>query len=297
MDVRHLQYFLETAKRRSFTKAAEALHVTQPTISKMIRILEEELGVELFDRTARQIVLTDAGEAVMIQAQQIVRSLENLSVDLADVTSMRKGQIRIGLPPMTGAPFFPELIAAFHKLYPRIGIRLIEEGARTIEREVESGSLDLGVAVLPVDTERFDMFTFVKEELRLVVHHGHRFARRQTVRLAELSGEKFLMFREGFTLHESIPAACIQAGFKPDIIYESSQWDFLSGMAGAGLGVALLPETICRKLSPDKVATITLVSPRIPWHLVMIWRKEGYLSYAAREWLRFSKERLSLPNP
>ncbi|MFS0839969.1 LysR family transcriptional regulator [Paenibacillus sp. 1P03SA] len=296
MDVRHLHYFLETARRKSFTKAAEALHVTQPTISKMIRILEEELGVELFDRTARQIVLTDAGEAVLIQAQQIVRSLENLSVDLADVTSMRKGQIRIGLPPMTGAPFFPELIAAFHRLYPGIGIRLIEEGARTVEREVESGSLDLGVAVLPVDADRFGMFAFVKEELRLVVHPGHRLARRQTVRLAELSGEKFLLFREGFTLHESIPEACIQAGFKPDIIYESSQWDFLSGMAEAGLGVALLPETICRKLNPDKVATVTLVSPRIPWHLVMIWRKEGYLSYAAREWLRFSKEWLSRPD-
>ncbi|MVP00541.1 LysR family transcriptional regulator [Paenibacillus lutrae] len=295
MDVRHLQYFLETAKRRSFTKAAEALHVTQPTISKMIRTLEEELGVDLFDRSSRQIVLTDAGEAVLAQAQQIVRSVEQLSVQLGDVVSMRKGQIRIGLPPMIGAPFFPELIAAFHRLYPGIGIRLIEEGGRTVEQEVENGSLDLGVAVLPVDPLKFDQFSFVKEELRLVVHKEHRLANRKSVRLAELSREPFLMFQEDFTLYERIPQACIQAGFKPDIIYESSQWDFLSAMAGAGLGVALLPETICRRLDPAKVVDITLVSPSIQWHLAMIWRKDGYLSFAAREWLRFSREWLFKP--
>ena len=111
MDIRQLTYFVEVAKHQSFTKAALALHVTQPTLSKMVKNLEEEMEVVLFDRSARQIGLTDAGEVVYEQAQKIIYSLDDLSASLYDVMNLKKGRIKIGLPPVISTLFFPTIIA------------------------------------------------------------------------------------------------------------------------------------------------------------------------------------------
>lgn len=292
MDIRHLKYFLEVVRCGSFTKAAETLHITQPTISKMIRGLEEELGVALLSRSGKQIEPTDAGLAIIDQARLIVHALDNLSAELEDTVQLRKGVIRIGLPPMAGASFFPRVIGDFRRTYPLIRIELSEEGAKTIERAVEQGSLDIGVVVMPTDEERFNAFPFVRENLRLLLHPGHRLAGRESVELAELAEERFILFRHDFALHGQITAACLQAGFEPQIVFESAQWDFISEMVASDFGIAMLPETICRQLDPHRVAVVPLTTPGIPWHLAMIWRKEAYLSFVVREWIDFARERL-----
>lgn len=289
MDIRHLTYFVEVARYKSFTKAGEALHITQPTISKMVRNLEEELGVTLFDRTNKQIALTDAGEVVLAQAQHIVKSLENLTTELADVMNIKKGSLRIGLPPMVGASFFPQIITEFHTRYPQITLQILEDGGQTIEHDVQEGNLDLGVVVLPVDEEQFDFFPFANEHLMLVVHPSHPFARREEVALTELQKEPFILFREDFTLHHHIRAACREAGYQPHVICESSQWDFIGEMVAVNLGIALLPATIVKELDTTRVCSIPLKQPAIPWHLGVIWRKDKYLSFAARKWIELTR--------
>jgi DNA-binding transcriptional LysR family regulator len=128
----------------------------------------------------------------------------------------------------------------------------------------------------------------------LVVHPEHRLARRGSVPLGELREESFILFRDDFALHDRIPAACIRAGFQPNVVFESSQWDFISEMVAADLGIAMLPETVCRNLDSRRIAVVPLEPPGIPWHLAMIWRKDAYMSYALREWVRFAQERLQL---
>lgn len=105
--------------------------------------------------------------------------------------------------------------------------------------------------------------------------------------------ERFILFTSDFALHNRIIANCQAAGFDPKIVYESSQWDFIGEMAGADLGISMLPGTICRLLDPLKVTAVPLVEPVIPWQLVMAWKREGYLSLAAREWIAFTRESLS----
>ncbi|MEF3306562.1 LysR family transcriptional regulator [Paenibacillus sp. GYB003] len=293
MDIRHLKYLMEVVRCRSFTKAADTLHVTQPTISKMVKSIEEELGVELLDRSGKQVRPTDAGEAILRQAQLIVNAFDSLSSDLADVVQLKKGKIRIGLPPMAGARFFPKVIGEFRKRYPLIQLELIEDGAKKIEKSVEGGSLDIGVVVLPTDPELFDSYAFVRESLMLLVHPGHRLAGAGDVTLQELRDEPFILFRDDFALHDRIPEACIEAGFRPNVVFESSQWDFISEMVAAELGIAMLPESICRGLDARRIAAVPIRPPGIPWHLAMIWRKNGYMSYALKEWIRFAKERLA----
>ena len=107
MDIRHLEYFLEVARNQSFTKAAEKLYITQPTISKTIRNMEDEWGVTLFYRQGKRIELTDAGQIMYQQAQQMVESFQRVSAELEDLMNLKRGHLRIGLPPMVGSSFFP----------------------------------------------------------------------------------------------------------------------------------------------------------------------------------------------
>lgn len=289
MESRQLGYFIEVAKQLSFSKAAENLNVTQPTLSKMVKNLEEELDVLLIDRSTKHMKLTDAGEIVFEEAQEIMRMMDNLSYKLADMMKIKKGNIKIGLPPVIGSLFFPKLIRDFRQYYPNIHIRLEEEGAKKVEKMIEEGSVDFGFAVLPVNEELFASYPFVKSELKLIVHSGHPLANAKNVPLKRLQNESFLIMREGFAVHDRIRDYCIQSGFNPSVIYESSQWDFISEMVATGHGVAILPEPLCRKLDPSVIKTISLTEPKIPWDLAIIWRKNKYLSYATRELLQFIK--------
>jgi DNA-binding transcriptional LysR family regulator len=297
MEIRPLRYFVEVVRLRSFTRAAESLHISQPSISKMIKNLEDELGVVLLDRSARGVQLTDAGEVVYARATQVVGSLDDLSTELDDLLGLHRGAVRVGIPPMVGVSFFPGVLAEFHALYPHVALRLYEQGARRVEQAVAEGDLDLGIVLLPVDDEQFETFPFVQEHLQLVVHPGHPLAGRTEVSLRDLDRLPFVLFREDFALHGRIRRLCDRLGVELNIVCESSQWDFIGEMAAAGLGVALLPETICRRLDPDRVRTVPLTDPPIPWHLAVIWRRDRYLSFAARGWLDFVRSRLAPGGP
>lgn len=194
MDIRQLQYLIEVARFGSFTKAADALYITQPAISKAIKAMEEELGVILFDRLGKRVELTDAGQIIAGQAQQIVASFHSLTSELDDLRNLKKGHIRIGLPPMVGASFFPTVIGQFHKKYPDITIQLYEDGAKKVEQEVASGTLEVGVVVLPTTQEGLSSFPFVEEKLNLVVHPSHPLAGRKEIELAELAQDDLYCF-------------------------------------------------------------------------------------------------------
>jgi len=289
MDIRHLQYFVKVAELSSFTKAAHALYVTQPTISKMVKSIEEEIGVSLLLRSGKKVQLTDAGEVLYKRAQDIVRSFDHLTTELDELRNLKRGKLRIGLPPMIGSSFFPQVIGKFREHYPDVSIQLIEDGSKKVESNVENGQLDIGVVLLPTDQELFHTFSLIKEKLMLLVHPTHPLAKKKRVALAELEKEPFIFFREDFALHGRIIDECVQAGFQPRIIYESSQWDFISEMVAANLGIALLPKPICDDLDTSRIQILDVIEPVIPWHLVMIWRKDHYLSFAAREWIRFTQ--------
>lgn len=294
MDIRQLGYFLEVAKQMSFSRAAEKLHLTQPTLSKMVKNLEDELQVVLFDRTTKHMQLTDAGAIVLSEAQEIMRRIENMSSKLSDMMEIKQGRIKIGLPPVIGSLFFPKLLSDFHRMYPQIQIHLYEEGAKRVEKFVEDGSIDFGFAVLPVNENTFETFPFVEQELKLIVYPQHHLAGLNQVSLQALRNETFIYFVEDFALHDRIREHCIRVGFEPVIAYESSQWDFISEMVANQQGISILPEPLCQKLNPDRIKTISIIDPCIPWNLALIWRKNKYLSYATRELMAFI--RTNFPN-
>jgi len=293
MDLKHLNYFVAVAEAGSFTQAARKLHVTQPSLSKMVRLLEEDLGVQLIDRSSKQIELTDAGMTILRSAKHIIQSFERMSSDLEEVVKLKKGTLRLGIPPMVGGYFLPSIIEKFLTHYPEIRLHVIEQGGKSLEHDIIQGELDFGMVILPVkDIERYHILPCINEDLRLVVHSEHRLASQHTIRMSQLEQEPFIMFRKDFTIHHLIREQCEAAGFEPRIVFESSQWDFMTEMVAAKYGITLLPERICQQLDPKRFASISIVQPSIPWQLSMIWRKDKYLSFASREWIRFMESEL-----
>lgn len=287
MDIRQLSYFIEVAKQMSFSKAAEQLRVSQPSLSKMVKNLEDELGAVLFDRTTKKMQLTDAGKVVIGQAQEIMKLIQNLSSELSDVMEIKKGSIKIGIPPVIGSLFFPKLVRDFQLLYPNIEIELVEEGAKVIEKLAEEGSVDVWISLLPVDEDLFEVHPFASSELKLIVYPEHRLANSNQVSLFELKDEPIILLREEFALHDLIFKACIQDGFEPKISFKSSQWDFIGEMVANRLGVSIFPEALCQKLESSRIKTVSIVNPGISWDLALMWPKNKYLSFVSKEFIRF----------
>lgn len=294
MDIKHLQYFIEVTKSKSFSRAADHLFITQPTISKMIKNLESELGVVLFDRSRKQVTLTDAGETILQQAKLIDHAFKNLEMELDQLRGLKQGHIRIGLPPIFDAHFFLQIMSNFHKQYPNITFQLVEDGSKKIEEDVSNNLLDVGIVVLPTKNELFEHFSFLKEDMKLILPKSHWLANKETVHLAELNKESFILLNKDYVLNDRIIAACNRVGFYPHIVSESTQWSFIEEMVACNLGISLLPESICSHLH-QKVNTVNVIDPTINWELAIIWGKDQYLSYAAKKWIKFVIQRLT-PN-
>lgn len=291
MNIRQLECFIEIARQGSFSKAAGILHVSQPSISEMIKNLEDEIGTPLLYREARRVEPTDVGQAVLEQAQQIVFLFNNLAGHIKEIPLLKKGKISIGLPPITASTTFPRVLGEFKRRYPNIELQLHEFGSKKIRQGVNEGFLDIGVVcTLPDRGDDFEVIPFVEDPLCVIVHAAHPLATAAAIDFADLAGEGFILYSQDFSLHDQILARCKLAGFQPIILCETSQREFMTQMVEAGLGIALLPGKICAELNPRAIVSIPLADPQLYLQLAIIWRKDRYLSYAARCWLDFTSQ-------
>lgn len=293
MDIRHLEYFSEVAKHLSFTKAASSLHVSQPSLSKAIKNLEDELGVPLFYRSPKKLELTDAGKAVLGNATKVLQTFKNLTDELTDITELKKGEIKIGIPPIIGAAFFSKFISQFKAVYPLVKITLTEVGTIKIKQGIEDGSLDIGlICNIPTENNHFEVIELLKDPLMVIAHREHPLASKKEIQFSELKEEPFVLYRNDFSLHDRIIEECANNHFYPNIVCESSQKDFMIEMVEAKLGVALIPSKICYNLNKPDIVSIPFDQPKVNLELGMIWKKNKYLSFAVREFISISKEYL-----
>lgn len=287
VDIRQLEYFVAVAEQESFTKAAANVHLSQPALSKIVKNLEEELKVELFDRSTRKLKLTDAGEIVYQEALKLTASLTDLTLRLDNLMNSPTGTIRIGIPPLIGTLFFPSIARSFHNQYPKISLELVEFGAKKLVEFVEEEKVDIAIIVLPVNNPKFEIHPFIQEEFAFFCAKTHKFANRTSLSLKELSEEKFILFSKQFTLHDRIIWECVNAGFTPSVPYESSQWDLISELVAEEFGIAILPQSIYSKMNHDKITMVPLVNPTPLWELGFAVKKNSYISFANRKLIDF----------
>jgi DNA-binding transcriptional LysR family regulator len=291
MELRALRYFVEVVKQKSFTVAAEQMFVTQPTISKMVKALEDEIGSPLLLREGRQMVLTDAGQIVYQRGLDVLAAHARLEAELNDLGTFGRGTLTIGIPPMGGSLFTPA-IAAFRQRYPKVELKLFERGSKAIEAALLDGELELGGVLQPVDLAMFDVLPVSRQILWLVAQKGSRWDQAAEVALADLAGESFVFYGESLALSDVVLNACREAGFSPTIVGRSGHWDFMAALVQAGVGIALLPAPYCRRLDADTFTCRPVVAPEIHWDMAVGWRRNGYLSHAARAWIDVARQTL-----
>ncbi|MFA8438458.1 LysR family transcriptional regulator [Pueribacillus sp. YX66] len=291
MDIRQLEYFMEVAKQLNFTKAASTLHISQPSLSKTIKNMEDTLGVPLFYRSAKQLELTDAGKALLTNAKTVIDAFNNLTSELTDVVNLKKGEVRIGIPPIIGAAFFSTIISQYIESYPGIQVTLTEVGSKKIKDGVDEGTLDIGlICNLPIQKGSFETIKLLKDPLMLIVHHEHQLASKPFITFKEIESEPFIQYRHDFSLHDSIMEECARHGFYPHIVCESSQKDFMIEMVEAKLGVALLPSKICANIINENIVSIPIEDHPVNLELGMIWKKNKYLPFAVREFIEICEK-------
>ncbi|MFD2682615.1 LysR family transcriptional regulator [Bacillus seohaeanensis] len=289
MDIQHLKYLVEVAKHKNFTKASQSLHVSQPSISKMIKSLEAELQVTLLDRSERKVELTDAGKLVFEQAVKILQMVEDVHSSVNELVHIKKGTINMGLMPTLGVMLFPSVIAGFKKEYPQIDIQMAEASGKLLERKVLEGEVDLGITVLPVHSEMFESIPLLKEELVVIADPEHWLSERKFVSLSDLENEDLILFTEEFVLHDVVKQACLESGIEPNVVNESSLWDIVGEMVVAQFGISIVPLSVANRFK-GRVSVVSITSPTVNWELALIYRKNKYLSYATREFIAYIQE-------
>lgn len=296
MDIYHLEYFMEVARQKSFSKAADAIHISQPSISKAIRDLERQLGVKLFYRSNRYVELTDAGEAILEQAQQIVSSFSAITARLDGLTKLQTGKINIGLPPITGVTTFARVLGDFKKEYPKITMNLYEYGSKKIEQAIQEGLIDIGIICAPPEESViYEMIFFPVDPLWVIMHPEHRLSTMQYIDYRELEPEQLISYSNDFSLHDIVINRCRQEGFQPKIVFETSQLELMTQLVAANIGIALLPSKVCRKFDGQAIVSRPLQDQTLGIRLALCWKKGRYLSHAVRELLSFFNNNYNLP--
>lgn len=294
VQFQQLQYFVAVAETRHFTRAAERVHVAQPSLSQQIKALERELGADLFQRARGNITLTDAGEALLPLARRILADTDTARHEVQELVQLRRGRVRLGATPSLCTGLLPDVLRAFHDRYPGIRLLIEESGSHDLVRELARGALDLALIVLPLPSPAPALTTveLLREDLVVVSAPDAPAPGRgeRAVRVADLEGERLVMFRHGYDLRELTVAACRAEGFEPDFAVEGGEMDAVLGFVRAGLGLAVVPRMVATR-SGRGLRVTPLTRPGLHRTIALAHRSDVAPPRAARELQRMLLER------
>src|SRR5215211_3215712 len=243
MELRQLRYLVALADNRHFTRAAERLHVAQPALSQQIRRLEDELGLVLVHRTTRHVSLTDAGELLVERARRALAELDAARAELADLAGVRSGRVVVGAMQSLGSYDLSALLAEYHARHPAVELTVREDVSDGLLERLRADALDLAFMSVAAGAEPEGLQTRVlrREPLVALLAPGDPRARRRRIRLADLRDDPFITFRRGAGIRRLVEAAAREAGFEPQIAFETDEVPRARALASRGLGVTIVP--------------------------------------------------------
>jgi len=300
LDLRQLRYFVAVAEERHITRAASRLGMQQPPLSQQIRAIEERLGVVLFRRLPRGVEPTEAGLALLEDARTILARLDQAVERTRSVARGEQGRLQVGMSP-TGPflPFVPKLIRTFRETWPLVALGLEEMLSRALLEGLRQEQLD---AVLlraeVVESDGLVVRRLVEEVLVAALPRANPLARRgrgRTLPLAALATEPFIVFGrlEGPGLYDATVRSCVSAGFTPRITQEAPRITSTLGLVAAGLGVALVPESM-QRLRMDGVAYVRIAAPIMAPAVLNLATRRGDRSASVRNFMTLA-QRLASP--
>lgn len=291
MELRQLIYFKEVAKREHISDAALSLHVAQSAISRQISNLEQELGIQLFDRIGRNIKLTSIGKDFLGYVDRALSELDH-GVEMVDTyLNPEKGIIRIGFPSSFATQLLPSVISAFRKEHPDVKFQLRQGNYRFLVNAVKEREINLSfIGPLPHQDTALISTELFTEEFSLLVPHQHRLAQQPFVHLAELKNEPFILFPDDFILHQTVVSACMSVGFQPQVSSIGEDLDAIKGLVAAGLGISILPDSTLTEPGMRFTQKVKIQTPVLHRTVGLITPRSRALTPSEKIFIDFSIE-------
>ena len=274
MNNRQLEYFAETVKLKSFTKAANKLFVTQSALSKAIQSLESELGTVLIDRGAKDFQLTRDGETVFVYASEILDFFDKKTKQLLCELEKNKDEFSIGITPTSGAMYFSSMIYKYKRQYPSSSLIVKEVNTEEGIKMVLDGVIDMIVVIEPFEDQRIEKEPVVQSEAVLLVSNDHPFADRKSVSASEIIREPILMVGKEYKYYDFVMSKFREINCEPVFAFESNQWEFIFEMVANNQGISILPRPLIEKFNNSRVKQIHLSDPDFGWGMSVIRRKD-----------------------
>lgn len=291
MEIRVLKYFLAVVQEESITRAAEVLHITQPTLSRQIARMEEEMGVKLFDRGMRKIVLTNEGLLLRRRAEEIMELVDKTERELARQDEMLEGTVALGCGDLAAVQAMPELIRGFHERYPAVTFELYTATADHIKERMDRGVTDVGLLLEPVNKEKYDYIQInAREQWVVVMPPDSPLAMLEAVSPKDLRGLP-LILPNRLNVQSELARWFGDEFEKLNVLFTSNLPSNSSVMVHSGLAYSIIIRGSISFWDPEKI-TWRPLSPELLAPSVLAWRRKQPFSLAAEKFIDYAKESL-----
>lgn len=287
MELRQLEYFQMVSKVNSFTRAAERLYVSQPAVTNAIRALEDELGIQLFDRSQKQVLLTSEGQIFYNHVEHVLHGVSKTLADINNIKNLNGGILRLALTPLAGIKAFTFLLAKFKEKYPQIQIVFEENNNEDGQRALLEDRVDLAFLLPEMKSTSLTYVSIGQQSLALCVSVNHPLAANVMVRLEDLVEEPLILFKQDCALRNLLLHEFERNNTLPKIQFESSQVQTIRSLVGENAGIAILPEDLC---SVDQRMGIVRLKVPLYIDLALAYKTQKSLSHAAEAFIQLAEE-------
>ena len=292
MEIRQLKAFLAIAEAKTFTAGARRVNVTQAAISMQIRQLEDEVGLKLFTRTPRRVILTEAGEYLLNRARKILREHDSALAEIAELGGAEHGRLRIGSASAEFAAIqLPHILQGIKNFYPNADLSVCAGTSQTLVDRIMHGETDIAFVSLPVENSSITTDLLFSDEIVAIAHPSHPRANEKYVSAAALAGEKLILGQRGGNTRRMIDEFFNVANVRPNVVMELSRQEAINQMVENNLGVGMAgAKTIADEIREGRLVSWMIEGAEINWELGLARLRGGYFSPIAKKFVTLCKE-------
>lgn len=292
MEIKQLKAFLAIADTKTFTAGARLMNVTQAAVSMQIRQLEEEVGVPLFSRTPRRVIITEAGEMLLRRARKIMREHDAALHEISEIAGAEHGRLRIGsASAMFATAQLPSILQKLKKTFPLAEITVSSGTSRLLCDKILHGEIDTAFVSLPVENQNIETELLFSDEIVAIAHPKHVWANRKFVDAAELAAENLILGEKGGNTRRMIDDFFASAGVKPNVVMELSRQEAINQMVENEMGVGIAGiKTIDGEIRRGKIIACRIEGAKLNWNLGLAKLRGGYFSPVGKEFVRCCQE-------
>lgn len=290
MELLQLKYFQTVARLEHMTKAADELKIAQPSLSKTIARLEEDLGVPLFDRQNRQIRLNQYGKIFLHRVERAFMELKEGKREILELAERNQNSIRLAV---SIPRVLPDLLGSFLRKYPHVRFQQFVNSISSMKHHLKNGEIDFCISSVPIEDPEIVWEPLMTEEIFLIVPPGHRLAGRDNIYLYEVKDEPFISMNTGYGIRNLTDDFCRKAGFMPHIAFEGDEPGVIGDLVRQGLGVAFIPAISWMKNQNPSLYRLRILEPTCQRTIGLGWSKRRFFSETARDFHKFVIEYFS----